>query len=88
MGERPSDAVKPLSNNANGVDVICVAEKSGMLRIDLLKGGRIFKGVYPDRGKVVIASYFRRCTTTPSFFDLSLSSAGRLLTTFYEDFFF
>ena len=32
--------------------VACVAERRGMLRIDLLRGRRIFKGLHPDRGKV------------------------------------
>ena len=36
----------------DGPELACVAEKRGMLRIDLLRGRRIFKGLYPDRGKV------------------------------------
>ena len=36
----------------DGPELACVAERRGMLRIDLLRGRRIFKGLYPDRGKV------------------------------------
>jgi hypothetical protein len=36
----------------DGPDLAFLAEKKGMLRIDLLRGRRIFKGLYPDRGKV------------------------------------
>jgi hypothetical protein len=35
----------------DGPELACVAERRGMLRIDLLRGRRIFKGLYPDRGK-------------------------------------
>lgn len=34
----------------DGPELACLAEKKGMLRIDLLRGRRIFKGLYPDRG--------------------------------------
>ena len=34
----------------DGPDLAYVAERKGMLRIDLLRGRRIFKGLYPDRG--------------------------------------
>jgi hypothetical protein len=36
----------------DGPELACLAEKRGILRIDLLRGRRIFKGLYPDRGKV------------------------------------
>jgi hypothetical protein len=36
----------------DGPELACVAEKRGVLRIDLLRGRRIFKGLYPDRGKM------------------------------------
>jgi len=36
----------------DGPELACVAERRGMLRIDLLRGRRIFKGLYPDKGKV------------------------------------
>jgi hypothetical protein len=35
----------------DGPELACVAERRGMLRIDLLRGRRIFKGLYPERGK-------------------------------------
>ena len=36
----------------DGPELACVAEKRGMLRIDLLRGRRIFKCLHPDRGKM------------------------------------
>lgn len=36
----------------DGPELACLAEKKGMLRIDLLRGRRIFKGLYPDRGQL------------------------------------
>ena len=36
----------------DGPELACIAEKRGMLRIDLLRGRRIFKGIYPDGGKI------------------------------------
>jgi hypothetical protein len=35
----------------DGPELACIAERRGMLRIDLLRGRRIFKGLYPERGK-------------------------------------
>jgi len=35
----------------DGPELACIAEKRGMLRIDMLRGRRIFKGLYPDRGR-------------------------------------
>lgn len=36
----------------DGPELACLAERKGMLRIDLLRGRRIFKGLYADRGQV------------------------------------
>lgn len=36
----------------DGPELACVAERRGILRIDLLRGRRIFKGLYPDRGNM------------------------------------
>ena len=36
----------------DGPEFAFAAEKRGMLRIDLLRGRRIFKGLHPDRGKM------------------------------------
>lgn len=35
----------------DGPELAFVAERKGILRIDLLRGRRIFKGLSPDRGK-------------------------------------
>jgi len=42
----------------DGPELACIAERKGMLRIDLLRGRRIFKGLYPDRGNV---SHYKLC---------------------------
>ncbi|KAF8804622.1 hypothetical protein BYT27DRAFT_7194241 [Phlegmacium glaucopus] len=36
----------------DGPELACLAETKGMLRIDLLRGRRIFEGLYPDRGNI------------------------------------
>ena len=53
----------------DGPELACLAERKGMLRIDLLRGRRIFKGLYPDIGQVnSYKLFFDNVPRRPRFF--------------------